>query len=123
MNNPLAALLASAMHDADEGPAILPEAAIHRLREAAPRFTAPVPFVVGDLVTPRSDSPIKGAGNPHLVIETRPGAEPFFGALSPGSPDFGMRLNVRVITISGGDVCAYWGDAADYEIYTGEAAE
>lgn len=53
-------------------PAILPEAAIERLKETALRIAAGNPFKVGDIVTIRADAPMQGAGKPRLVIGINP---------------------------------------------------
>lgn len=52
----------------DQVGSILPEAKVARLQEAVERFTSKNPFKVGDLVTVRADAPLKGAGEPHVVI-------------------------------------------------------
>jgi hypothetical protein len=42
---------------------------IAALRERAQRMAAPNPFKLGDVVTVRADADVKGAGQPHVVVE------------------------------------------------------
>jgi len=77
---------------------ILPEAKIARLKEAAARFTDDNPFKVGDVVTIRQDAPMKGEGEPHLVIES---GSTNLGTAVPDEgnwTDGGIR-NVRVLML------------------------
>jgi hypothetical protein len=53
----------------EEEETILHEAAIARLREAADRYNAINPYEIGDIITPRADAPMKGVGQPHLVVK------------------------------------------------------
>jgi hypothetical protein len=82
---------------------ISPEAAIERLKEAAARFNAGNPYKVGDIVTPIKDSPIKGHGNPHLVLEVS--AEGFpVTAQTAGSWVSATAFTLRVLTIDDGSI-------------------
>lgn len=90
----------------DDGPppklSILPEAAIERLREAHAVYGVQR-FHPGDLVTPRADGPLRGAGDPHLVLETNYGAEPTWMARSIsdlGSNRYGNRLDLRCLSLT-----------------------
>ena|SRR5215207_5360053 len=110
-------------NDEPETPAISKEGQVARLREAWLRYVeTQLPFRVGDWVTPRADAGVKGDGAPHVVIETRPGAEPCFEGAHAASCLFGARFNIRVLSIQDGDVVAHWGEAAWYEPYTGPFA-
>lgn len=103
---------------------ILPEARIARIKEAADRFrpNSVLPFKTGDWVTPRKDSHYVGHGDPMLVIETIPDAEPKFTG-SKSDPNFGMRPNLRILRMAEDHIVAFWVEAAYYEAYTGDGVE
>jgi hypothetical protein len=110
--------------DADDRPRLDPEVAVFRLREAAARFAAPVPFKVGDLVTVRRDAPLTGSGEPQIVIEVRPDAD-LDWAGEHGSWSFGSRNQVRALRFISGDICPCWVEAAHLEpwpLQNGEAS-
>ena len=99
-------------------PRPLHEAQIMSLRERAPAYIAPCGFKIGDLVTPRRDSPVRCAGEPQLVIDVRNDAQPDFGLASGGSYTCGARLNMRVLTVAEkGVLVPYWVEAGAYEAY------
>lgn len=107
------------------GPRISHEVQIERLREAAARYARPCPFVVGDLVTPLTESHVKGAGEPHLVVDVRPGPVDSFGRVEPlfqgelGSSAFGMRLDVRILSLIDGETIApHWVESWCLERWT-----
>lgn len=121
MNRQAMQAIMDAMGGDDHAVRLDPEAQLMRLREAAPRFIPvdgrqPLPFSVGDIVTPRTDSNVKGDGNPHIVVEANPEAAPSWHA-DVGSPEFGARFNMRVLCIMGGDIAAFWVEAANFEPY------
>lgn len=120
--NALLAALAAAEEQAR--PKISREGQLARLLEAAPRYVSDeVPFELGDVITPRADAAMSGAGEPHVVIAIRHAAPYHFATDMVGSNGFGARMNVRVLCFSpAGSICAYWVEAADFEPYTGEAA-
>lgn len=103
----------------------LPEAIVARLREAQERWTSSkVPFEVGDLVTPRSDAPLKNIGDPHLVIAVDHNARPDFSSGGePGSFSYGRLNQIRVLSVLGDKksdlLAAFWNEAAFYERYDG----
>ena len=109
------------------------EGQIARLREAAERFSPrrgiePFPFKVGDLVTPRKDSPLINAGEPHLVVEVNPNALPDFGNASYGDIAWGMRPQIRCISIVHGNrteeaLAAFWEEASYFQPYVGPAGD
>lgn len=107
-----------------QSPAILPEAAIMRLREAAALYAEQIEgprFRVGDLVTPRKDSREGGAGRPHVVVEVRSGAAPLWGKDCCGR--FGSRHDIRVLYLNGGgDVTPHWSESFEYELWTEASA-
>lgn len=118
----LADFLLDAMKDrqAAEKSAILPEAAIMRLREFAENY-GKKPFKVGDLVTPRKGTKISGAGNVCIVVDLGSDEPQFVGGATPGDAAFGNIANIRVAKFSGGNVVAYWCEAHEFEPYTGAA--
>lgn len=88
------------MEDDEPRQAILPEAAIARLREYETRIHAPCPFKVGDLVVPRSDAPVVHGAveSPYLVIEVL--AEPQrFADVDPGNWPFWSKIDVVLLYI------------------------
>jgi hypothetical protein len=106
-------------------PEILPEAMIARLREAAHRFTRdgevyPNPFEIGDLVTPRPDSPYSGGrGLPHVVVDFDPEAFPYFSGSPDSATNWGSVPNLRILAMShdGESMAAIWVEAAYFEHY------
>ena len=108
-----------------KSPTILPEAAIARLRESAARYAEQMRgcrFAVGDIVTPVSDCELKGAGAPHLVIETRSGAAPEFGTGSNIHRD-GARLDMRVLVIHKGNIVSLWTESFKFERWAAKPLE
>lgn len=96
-------------HGNGSGKRPLPEAQIATLREAAMRYTAPCPFRVGDLVTPRKGYRYHDAGLPHIVLEVSDDPIRTWPADEPNSSGFGPRLDVRVANFaSDGTVVAFW---------------
>lgn len=111
------------MNEAEARPTILPEAAIARLAEHAARYAEQLEgprFKIGDLVTPVSDCDIKGVGEPHRVIDVRPGALPEFGPRTGTNAD-GRRYDIRILAICGDTVCALWSESFKYERYVAPA--
>jgi len=98
--------LARLLADMDDEPrsrklAILPEAAIERLKEAAALIAAPNTFKPGDIVTPREGFNIKGSGEPHIVTRVDP------DGFNRGQAEFGQSgssaiANVEVVCFAGG---------------------
>lgn len=100
-------MMAEAMagHEDDDGPGILPEAAIERMKEAASRLHAPIPFNIGDIVTPRKDAPVRGAGQPYMVIAVDENAPIYRG--DPGTWEYATKWNVLILTITRDHVVPY----------------
>ena len=88
---------------------LLREAAVARLQDVAQAFHAPFPFKVGDLITPRADAPIKGAGEPHLVVEVNPNAEALVDE-EFGASTYGARPTIRSLHLSNDKVVAHWSE-------------
>ena len=108
-----------------ERPNILPEAAIARLAEHATRYAEQISrsrFAIGDLVTPVSDCDLKGAGDPHLVIDTRSGAAPEFGTASHIYRD-GARLDMRVLFIHRDSIVALWTESFKFKRWAAKPLE
>ena len=95
-----------------------PEAAIMRLREAGERYldayTGPR-FKVGDIITPYADSSLKNAGEPHLVIASRAAAFDFSGA--PGTSEYGMNSDIRVLSLMLGSIVAHWVESSTFKLW------
>lgn len=110
----LARLLSEHQKEDDEGEAKnpCPEAQVMTLKEVAEDyFKGPGRFKVGDLVTPRPGTNIKGAGEPAIVVEVNPDAKPNFQrneSDSDGSPRFGAKYDVRLLRFLNGTLLSYW---------------
>ena len=100
----------------DDAPAPLPEAVIETLREHPANYTAPCPFKVGDLVTPRKGVNICDAGTPQIVVELMTDPKPVFLG---GDSDDGEVLTMRVMKFTGhGNYVCYWVEHWQYEPWT-----
>ena len=113
----LDALLALMASKGDNTPAILPEAAVMRLREAAAIQANPPRFAVGDLVTPRMGMNVRGHGEPHIVVEVNHEASPVFTGNCRGD-SYGNRPQCRIMSIMQGEVACHWLEAYRLEPYT-----
>jgi hypothetical protein len=99
------------------------------LRAAADRFNGPNPFKPGDLVTPRADSPLKGVGRPHIVLEIDPApvsnrVPAFHG--DANQSDFGARRDIRVASVCDcdhGEIATHWAESWHFEVYVEVVAE
>ncbi|MBY0256924.1 hypothetical protein [Methylobacterium sp.] len=97
---------------------------IETLKAAAVRYLGPTVFKVGDLITPRADSPITQVGAPHIVLEVR---EDFpirpMEATDPKHVDlerFGAKLDIRVASVCGfehGEVRPFWEESWMFDPY------
>ena len=113
----LFAALASHSSDFDShAPKALPEAVVAELQLRAKAFIEPVPYKLGDLVTVRKGSCIKGAGAPHIVIDVDPTAEPVFAGES-GNNKYGTRNQVRVLTNIREEYATFWLEAGVLKPY------
>lgn len=110
------ALARASREEDDERPRILPEAAIMRLKEAAGRYAAGNPFKVGDIITPRPDASVRGAGRPHVVIATRSDPQPVW-TNEPGSNGYGICCDIRVLCFArhSDDVVAHWCESREFQ--------
>lgn len=114
----LAELLAGMREEAEGKPELSRPVQVARLRDAAPRYIDQPRFKVGDLVTPRAEAPLRGHGDPMIVIETRYD-DPHVSFEKVGSSGFGRPHHIRILRMEGDTVCAHWDEAADLEPYTG----
>lgn len=106
--------LASLAEQQHQHPKLDPEVQIMRLQEAAKRYWEAdrgPRFAAGDLVTPIKDGPVKGHGEPQLVVAARKDAEPDFRS----SRLHGERNDIRIITLTEGIIFPHWGESAHYE--------
>ena len=104
-------------------PRPLPEAQIATLREICARYTAGCPFAVGDLVTPRAGVNVRGAGEPHIVVEIADEPHrPFDG--SGTSSSYGNRLDMRTAGLAGDNetMVMHWVESWTFEPYREEPA-
>lgn len=99
------------------------EAQIDELRRAFSDYEVGAErFKPGDLVQAKKNSQYHNPGEPVVVAETRPDAEPFFGmiATEAGSNSFGGRQDMRVLLINDfGDIVAHWVESFQFEPYDG----
>lgn len=122
MEQALAAALGINPHEhnhSDAAPSPLPEVQIATMREYCALYQKPCRFKVGDLVTPIRGSTVKGAGDPHLVIEVFD--EPIRAVHSEkvGTTKFGARLDIRIICLTQGCYVSFCVESFEFEPYEG----
>ena len=114
---------AASRQNEEDKPTPLPEAQVARLREMITAYSATTcPFKVGDLVTPRRDSPLKGTGVPHAVVATRD-ADYDWDCGESGDITFGMRFDMRVISVQQESIVPHWVESAGFERYVGSGSD
>ena len=97
-----------------------PAAVMMDLREAAALYAASkasCPFKTGDIVTPREHFTVKGAGDPHIVVDLMADVRPLFDAGEPGSNAWGKRVDMRIIPLSNGNRVSHWVESFEFELY------
>lgn len=97
-----------------------PEAIVMELRERLATYTTckdVIPYKVGDIITPRRGSGVRGQGLPHIVVEVNPTAKPDFGVGNCGSVTYGCRPQMRTISLNQGDYVCFWNEAHVFEPY------
>lgn len=108
-------------------PKPLPEALCTTLREVADRYARQNPFKPGDLITPCVAGDMKGAGEPHVVLEVRGRPEPDFAnaksVADTTSNAFGRRSDIRVASRCGDDIAPFWVESWQFELYRGPGSE
>lgn len=74
---------------------------------------------VGDIVTPRKGSKMKGVGQPHIVVEVKARAMGLPTADGePSSPNFGALLDTRIMGFTPhGNVMCWWMESWELERY------
>lgn len=77
-------------------------------------------FSAGDLVTPLRNSNMKGAGDPHVVLEVRSAEQPYFTD-ETSSTGFGRRLDMRVASFYGDTIARHWVESIDFEPFKRDA--
>ena len=93
------------------------EECIVALKDKAERMSQPCPFKVGELVTARHDADVKGAGQPHIVVEVFP--EPVTDPTAEsGSNQFLRKYNMRVAHFYGNDMTVHAVDCSCFEPWT-----
>lgn len=132
-HNPLMdALFSQIKRDAENGEDALPtrpmiEVQLMELQQRFAIYQASLdprtfPFQPGQLVTIRPGSNLRQTGEPHIVLETIPDAQPqLYPTNDHGSPTYGQRLSVRVMCLAGDNesYLAWWVEAQQLEPYTG----
>jgi hypothetical protein len=107
----------------ESDPVPLPPADIvcHTLQEVCETYQKPCPYKPGDLVTPRRGYWIKGAGEPHIVVEV---FDPPIRLITDdveeaGSMMYGARFDIRVACMSNHtrNVVAFVAESWAYEPY------
>lgn len=101
-----------------EGQTSLPlDACLAALRDQARRIVEPCPFKAGDLITVRPSADVKGAGNPHIVVEVL--AEPVTDMKAEsGSNQFLRQYTMRVCHFHGNSLTVHAVDHACFEAWT-----
>lgn len=102
--------LAKAMSGGDEEKVEMPVGEqISSLRSMAALYGARGRFKVGDLVTVHPNGDSKGKAQPHIVLEVldKP-IDHFSQEGNSGSNQWGLRLDVRVLTWAGEHMTAFW---------------
>lgn len=92
------------------------------LRDQARRIVEPCPFKAGDLITVRTGADVKGAGNPHIVVEVL--AEPVTDTRAEsGSNQFLRQYTMRVCHYHGDSLTVHAVDHACFEPWTDKHAQ
>lgn len=97
-----------------------PAAVVMDLREAAALYATSVascPYKIGDIVTPRQHFTVKGAGEPHIVVDMVADVSPLFDSGEPGSNAWGKRIDMRIIQMSNGNRVSHWVESFEFELY------
>lgn len=105
-------------HD-DEAPSSLPEVQIATMREYCALYQEPCRFKVGDLVTPRKGTSVKGAGDPHIVIEVFDEPIRPVHAERAGTPKFYGKMDIRVMCMTSGCYASFCVESFEFEPYEG----
>ncbi len=115
-------MMASKAAEAESAPR-RPALIVEALRDAAAPYLAGAhSFKEGDLVTPRAGTDVNGAGEPHIVIGVREGADfEFVG--EPSSNCFGIRPDLRVLFWNHGTYFPHWVEGAKFETWVEKAEE
>lgn len=94
------------------------------LQEAAQRHAKGCPFKPGDLVTPRKGYNLKGAGEPHVVMEIM-APEPQRGEAAEKAYMGGIAriYDMRVLSCVREDLIAYYAESYCYEAWKGDVAK
>lgn len=101
----------------DYGVTLSEEVQIVRLEEYLDAYNKPPRFKVGEIITPKDDVCLRGAGNPHVVIDTRDRAEPNWRA-AEGTLNHGTRCDIRVAFFADNDdIVAMWQESHMYRYH------
>jgi hypothetical protein len=100
-------------------------AEIERLVAMFETYAAGCKFMPGELITPRGDSNLDGAGLPHIVLDVVERPRPQMTG-DPNEAGFGARIDLRyarVVTLPDGEavVVAFWEESWKFEPYDAPA--
>lgn len=100
---------------------ILPEAQVMQLQELCAAYQTQIgvgcPYNIGDLVTPKSNTNMRAAGDPHIVLEVFHRAGPCFNHGDPGDAGFGERHDMRVAVFYGEKIYPFWVESHKFAPY------
>lgn len=105
--------------DAPKPPLFIAQA----LRDEAAFYFRLCQFQVGDLVTPRRGTTMKGAGEASIVIDVNPLAEPDPSVGEAGSARQGLRHDMRVLCWVDGCYAPFWVESAAFEAWVDPHAD
>jgi hypothetical protein len=114
----LARMLAEHDRKQPDSPPTPPDVLAHTLLEIFARYAAGNPFKPGDLVTPRKNYNIRGAGQPHVVVEILDGAA--LAEREAGS--IAHRADMRLVCEERGEIAPFLGESWCFERYAGPVA-
>lgn len=119
--NDFARMFAAMADEDDDRPDIADCGKVELLQDLFKRYSLTLNngcrFSPGDLVTPRRNSNVKGAGEPHIVLEVRNRPEPTFVGDNAVSSAFGVRQDIRVSCYNkgSGSLALYWAESFEFE--------
>lgn len=109
-------MAASSQSEKESTTPIDDDAAVLRLREAGERYARMYRGErpkVGDLITPLSDSVVKKAGRPHLVVES-PDVPLARNLEGYGDNKYGTQPDIRVICVTDDCISPFWVESAQF---------
>jgi hypothetical protein len=78
-------------------------------------------FKVGDFVTPLQQHGIRGYGDPHIVLDVIPNAQPLFDPQRPTHKDSGAFLDMRIgVFVDNDTMFCFWCESWQYQDWSPE---